>query len=197
MKKLILNKVIILVSAVLSTGVQALDTYQTLVDSKGNITMPADYQRDWTYLGSYFVKNAPAASMSATEAAASPSFDTHTVYTQPESAAYYRENGKFPDGAVLIKDISGTATEVLTTGEARYADSTKVIFVMVKDNKGRFPDNQAWGEGWGWALFTPDSPKSQTTNWKGEGFNNCFGCHLPVKQQDWVYTQGYKSVLEK
>jgi hypothetical protein len=24
---------------------------------------------------------------------------------------------------------------------------------MIKDKKGRFPENANWGEGWGWALF--------------------------------------------
>lgn len=169
-------------------------TYKKLVDKTGNITLPSDYRQTWSFLGSYFVENAPAAGM--TEAAAA-SFDVHTVYTQPDAADYYRKQGKFPDGAVLIKDVNATKSEALTTGLARYEDAPKVTFAMVKDDKNRFKGNQAWGEGWGWALFTPDSPKSQTTDWKGEGFNNCHGCHLPVKSQDWVYTQGYHSVLGK
>lgn len=197
MKKNLASKLLIFIGITFSINAQALDTYENLVDPTGNIAMPADYEKDWTYLGSYFVKNEPAASMSDNGPAKSLSFDAHTVYTQPESAAHYRKHGRFPDGAVLIKDISGTTTERLTTGEARYVDSTKVIFVMVKDEKGRFPGNKAWGEGWGWALFNPGNPTSQTKDWKGEGFNNCFGCHLPVKHQDWVYTQGYKSVLKK
>lgn len=167
-------------------------TYKKLVDKSGNISLPADYRQEWSFLGSYFVENAPAAGMAEGTAA---TYDVHTVYTQPDAADYYRKHGKFPDGAVLIKDVNAMKSEPLTTGLARYEDAPKVTFAMVKDNKNRFSGNKAWGEGWGWALFTPDSPKSQTTDWKGEGFNNCYGCHLPVKSQDWVYTQGYKAVL--
>ena len=99
----------------------------------------------------------------------------------------------------MVKEVNGTSNEALTTGQAHYkdVDAAKVTFVMVKNDKKRFPENASWGEGWGWALFGAGETKSQTTNWKGEGFNNCYGCHLPVKQQDWVYTQGYKNVLGK
>lgn len=182
-----------LMSATAFAGDASLSgTYGTLVDKKGNISLPAGYRQNWTFLGTFFVENARTEGMAPD---ADPGFDVHTVYTQPESAAYYRKNGKFPDGAVLIKDVNATKKEPLTTGLARYEDAPKVTFAMVKNSKNRFADNQAWGEGWGWALFTPDNPKSQTTNWKGEGFNNCHACHLPVKDQDWVYTQGYKVVL--
>lgn len=194
MNKLIIaaTSFLISVNAFSDTALNA--TYHKLVDKQGNISLPDDYRKNWTFLGSYFVENAPAEGMAADSKL---SFDVHTVYTQPEAADYYRANGRFPDGAVLVKDVNATKSEALTTGLARYQDSPKVTFVMVKDARNRFEDNKAWGEGWGWALFTPDSIKSQTTNWKGEGFNNCFGCHVPVQSQDWVYTQGYKAVLER
>lgn len=192
MNKLIIAATTLLLSTQALSGPSTDNTYQQLVDKQGNITLPADYRKSWAFLGTFFVENAPAEGMSADSA---PSFDVHTVYTQPNAAEYYRQHGTFPDGAVLIKDVNATRSEPLTTGLARYEDASKVTFAMVKDTRNRFEGNQAWGEGWGWALFTPDSPESQTTNWKGEGFNNCFACHLPVKGQDWVYTQGYKAVL--
>lgn len=192
MKKIIVTAASLLVSVNAFSESPLTQTYETLVDKKGNITLPTDYRQNWTFLGSYFVEGAPAEGMSADK---KPSFDVHTVYTQPKTAEYYRKHGKFPDGAVLIKDVNATKTEPLTTGIARYEDAPKVTFAMVKNSLNRFAENKAWGEGWGWALFTPGSEKSQTTDWKGEGFNNCHACHLPVKSQDWVYTQGYKVVL--
>ncbi len=194
MKKLIPHLLSATLAMTLAQHIHAEDAYKTLVDKQGNITLPNDYRATWSSLGSYFVKNAPQDAMTANSEA---SFDIHAVYTQASSIRYYRQHGTFPDGAVIIKDVNGTQKEALPTGEARYSGTPKVVFAMVKDSKGRFPNNQAWGEGWGWALFTPGEAKSQTTNWKGEGFNNCFGCHLPVKSQDWVYTQGYDHVLKK
>lgn len=189
---------LILISLALAAASETkADTFGGLVDDKGNISLPENYRTEWAYLGSYFVQSEPAASMSSESAEAQVGFDAHTVFTQPSSAEYYREHGEFPDGAVLVKDVNGTHGEALTTGFARYEGAPKVIFVMVKDKNNRFPSNQAWGEGWGWALFTPGETRSQTTNWKGDGFNNCFGCHLPVKDQDWVYSQGYGNTIGK
>ncbi len=189
MKKAIVAAASLLISVSAFSEAPLKSTYKKLVDKEGNISLPQDYRENWAFLGSYFVEGAPA------EGSDKPSFDVHTVYTQPKAAKYYRKHGKFPDGAVIIKDVNGTKSEVLTTGVARYEGDPKVTFAMVKNAKDRFTDNKAWGEGWGWALFTPGNSESQTTDWKGEGFNNCHACHLPVKDQDWVYKQGYKSVI--
>ncbi|MFA0813480.1 cytochrome P460 family protein [Microbulbifer epialgicus] len=160
-------------------------TYTNFVDRKGNITLPKDYRRNWTFLGSYQVKLANG-----------KGWDTHYVYTQPKAVDAYRQSGKFPDGTVLVKDVNSTKSEPLTTGLAYYFSDLQFTFMMVKDSKGRFPDNEAWAEGWGWALFKPGVAQSETTSWKGSGLNNCFGCHLPAKNTDWVYVQGYKQVLQ-
>lgn len=173
--------------ALSETGLEA--TYNSLVDTKGNISLPQDYRQNWVFLGAYFVKNASMGGEA--------SYDVHTVFSQPTAVKHYRKHGKFPDGAVLIKEVNATKNEALTTGQVSYQDAAKVTFMMIKDSKNRFKDNNAWGEGWGWALFSPGKSKSETTNWKGEGFNNCYGCHLPVEDNDWVYTQGYQAVLNQ
>ena len=48
----------------------------------------------------------------------------------------------------------------MTTGDAHWASGTK-LFVLIKDEKGRFTDNPLWGDGWGWALFKSDAPDKQ------------------------------------
>lgn len=164
------------------------ETFETLVDDRGNISLPTDFRRHWIHLGSYVVE--------AGESAENPGPDLHQVYSQPQSVSYYREHSEFPDGAVLVKTVSATQAETMTTGRVHYDDTPKVTFVMVKDRRDRFPDNRAWGEGWGWALFEGDQPgPSQTSDWQGEGFNNCHGCHLPARENDWVYIEGYQKVL--
>ncbi|WP_444927698.1 cytochrome P460 family protein [Microbulbifer sp. TRSA002] len=160
-------------------------TYKSMVDSQGNITLPDNYRREWVFLGSYQVKSSSG-----------DGWDTHNVYTQPEAVEGYRKKGKFPDGTVLVKDVNSTQSEPLTTGLAYYSSDLQFTFMMVKDDNNRFPENPAWAEGWGWALFKPGIAKSETETWKGTGLNNCFGCHLPAKNNDWVYTQGYQQVLQ-
>jgi hypothetical protein len=119
----------------------------------------------------------------------------HDVYATPDSVHSFREEGKWPDGAVLVKTVSTINTQQLTTGKAQWAGKINVWFVMVRDRNNRFPGNKAWGEGWGWALFTADDPeKNVTADWKGTGFNNCFGCHLPAEKTEWVYIDGYPTI---
>jgi cytochrome c len=115
----------------------------------------------------------------------------HDVYTQPETVVAYKKTGKFPDGAVLIKEISGVETDTLTTGKASWAGKPKVWFVLVKDAKGRFADNPNWGNGWGWALFKAEDPtKSASTGFR----KDCLRCHTPAKETDWVYVKGYPAL---
>jgi hypothetical protein len=113
----------------------------------------------------------------------------HHVYTQPEAIAGYRETGRFPDGAVLVKEIRAHTRGNYSTG-TDVASSTKPVqwFVMVKDARGRHPDHPLWQEGWGWALFTADAPAAQAAK---SFVADCQGCHLPARGTDWVYVGGY------
>jgi hypothetical protein len=162
-------------------------SYSTYVDKKGNISRPKNFRENWVHLGSWYVSSDGMNSGSS----------MHDVYAEPEAVSSFVENGQWPDGAVLVKTVSSIKSEKLTTGLAQWANEIDVWFVMVRDRHNRFPDNRAWGEGWGWALFQADSPdKNLTVNWKGEGFNNCFGCHAPVKNSEWVYIDGYPTVRD-
>jgi len=95
---------------------------------------------------------------------------------------------------VLVKEVFATDHAQLTTGDAHWATNTKVWFVMIKDDKGRYPGNPLWGDGWGWALFKADAPDKQVaTNYK----KDCLGCHVPAQSTDWVYVQGYPVLKSK
>ncbi len=64
------------------------------VDSDGTIHFPGRVRDEWVHLGSWG---------SADLNSADPG--QHDVYTQPESLAKYLETGKFPDGAVVVKEV--------------------------------------------------------------------------------------------
>jgi hypothetical protein len=162
-----------------------------LVDKTGNIRKPDGYRDRYQILGTFTVFSAiPMASGSPSEQGG----QSHYTYALPGTAEYYRKTGKFPDGAVLVKEVFGTDHGTLTTGDAHWASGTKQWFVMIKDEKGRYPGNPLWGNGWGWALFKSDAPDKQVaTDYK----KDCLGCHVPAKATDWIYVQGYPVLAAK
>ena len=147
-----------------------------LVDKAGNIHKPADVRDLYQLLGTYTVE------------LTSKGEEMHVTYASPGAAQYYRKNGTFADGTVLVKEVFGTDHATMTTGDAHWASDTKVWFVMIKDAKNRFPNNPLWGDGWGWALFKFDASEKQVaTDYK----KDCLSCHIPAQSTDWIYVQGY------
>ena len=152
-----------------------------LVDKVGNISKPTDVRDTYQSLGAYTVLDPKGNQM-------------HMTYASPGSAGAYRKTGKFPDGTVLVKEVFGTEHAQMTTGDAHWASGTKVWFVLIKDEKGRYKDNPLWGDGWGWALFKSDAPDKQVaTDYK----KDCLGCHIPARSTDWIYVQGYPVLASK
>ena len=154
------------------------------VDKDGTIHLPEDYRLKWIHLGSWYVegKNGEAGQV-------------HDVYAEPEAVAAFRDTGKWPAGATIVKEIRDGQNGKMTTGNVNWDGQIKQWFVMVKDNTNRtFPENPNWGLGWGWGLYSIDDPKKNiSTDYKVD----CKGCHIPAQQTDWVYTQGYPSLNEK
>src|SRR3954469_32742 len=66
-----------------------------LVDKTGNIRKPADYRDHFEILGTWFVLDPKGNQM-------------HYTYASPGTAEYYRKNGKFADGTVLVKEVDAT-----------------------------------------------------------------------------------------
>ena len=149
------------------------------VDKTGNIRKPTDFRDLYQELGVY------------TPVDSSKNTEMHYTWASPGTAQYYRKNGKFADGTVLVKETFATDHAQMTTGDAHWATTTKVWFVMIKDDKRRFPGNPLWGDGWGWALFKADAPDKQVATDHKE---DCIGCHIPAQSTDWVYIQGYPAL---
>lgn len=153
-----------------------------LVDKTGNIRKPADVRDVYQLLGTYDVLLNPKGE------------EMHVTYASPGAAQYYRKNGKFADGTVLVKEVFATDHAPMTTGDAHWASDTKVWFVMIKDEKNRFPNNPLWGDGWGWALFKSDAPDKQVAT---DHKKDCLTCHIPAQSNDWIYVQGYPLLKSK
>ena len=83
-------------ATVLGGGGRAAEAFSPYVDDKGKISIPKDF-RSWYFLGTWGV--------ATDEEGKVGSKGFHNVYTQPESVAAFRKTGKFPDGAVLVKEL--------------------------------------------------------------------------------------------
>jgi hypothetical protein len=160
------------------TRSQYKGTAAAVVDDKGNLRVPADYQTSFQSLGSWAVADDKGKG----------SKEMHLVYASPGSIAAYRKLGRFPDGTVLVKEVFKTTTKPMTTGTVSSAGTLSGWFVMVKDDVGRFPKNKLWGNGWGWSWFdATDRTKTTSTDFK----KDCLACHVPAQASDWIYAHGY------
>ena len=153
--------------------------FSPYVSADGSIERPTNFRTEFAHMGSWFVPEGDASGF-------------HDVYTQKSTIEAFRKTGQFPDGAVLVKELRASTAGAYTTGSGvAYASDLKQWFVMVKDAKGRFPDNPLWGQGWGWALFKPDAPsKNVATNYQAD----CLGCHVPAQANDWIYVDAYPTL---
>jgi hypothetical protein len=163
--------------------IAADDGFSRYVDEQGNISFPEGFRDSMVHLGSWFVPEGSASGF-------------HDVYTEKGSVEAYRQTGKFPDGATIVKELRASEAGTYTTGtNVSYAtDGLKQWFVMIKDEKGRFEGNSLWGDGWGWALYKPDD---SATNVASDYKNDCLGCHVPAKTNDWVYTEAYPTLSKE
>jgi Cytochrome P460 len=168
----------IAIAAIGQTPTPAPSGGSSVVDANGNLHVPDDYRATYQFLGAWAVASDRGQG----------SKELHVVYASPGTVAAYRKDGRFPEGATLVKEVFQTATGTMTTGTVSRADTLHGWFVMVKDANGRFPGNKLWGDGWGWSWFDAGNPsKTTSTDYKA----NCLGCHVPAQASDWVYVGGY------
>ncbi|WP_108881204.1 cytochrome P460 family protein [Anderseniella sp. Alg231-50] len=153
-------------------------TKQANAQSGQTIQLPANFRTDYEFLGAWAVSG---------DADTGGNIGQHIVYASPGTVKAYRKTGKFPDGAVLVKELFKGKTEDLTTGSATSAAEVAGYFVMVKDAEGK-NTGPLWGDGWGWAFFGADDKKQTTTkDYKAE----CLACHEPVRDSDLIYSYAY------
>jgi hypothetical protein len=151
---------------------------EAVVDANGNLRVPTNYRNSYQFLGSWAV--------SADQNQGSK--EIHSVYASPGTIAAYRQDGHFPDGSVLVKEVFEAITGAMTTGIVSHAQKLKGWFVMVKGSENSHAGNKLWGDGWGWSWFNAPNPaKATSTDYRVD----CLTCHLPARASDWIYVQGY------
>src|SRR6185369_2183233 len=96
-----------------------------VVDAKGNLRVPENYQTRYQALGAWAIAKDEGAGAK----------EIHQVYASPGAIEAYHKTGHFPDGTVLVKEVFGTSTNDMTTGTVSHPDQLKGWFVMVRDSE--------------------------------------------------------------
>src|SRR5262245_40142705 len=84
--------------------------FSQYVTKDGGISLPADFREKFLHLGTWAVATKPG----------KPVDEMHNVYARPEDIQAYRRDGKFPDGAIVMKDVTTVGSEQLNTGQATW-----------------------------------------------------------------------------
>lgn len=158
---------------------------------EGKLKLPVGFRR-WVFLGAPLTPNA----LNDGEASF-PEF--HHVYVEEKNLDVYLKTGSFPDGTVLIKELTrvlkptfpdGSRTE--PSGRGYFNGELNGIDASVKDSK-RF----AKTNGWGYFTFGHHPmPYAQTAAEKPVG--ECAGCHeANVAKTDMTWVQFYPLLRDK
>ena len=154
------------------------DAAAPVADANGNMHIPSDYRTTYEFLGSWSIAGDDGKGAK----------QLHVVYASPGTIEGFRKTGRFPEGAVLVKEVHDAATKEMTTGTVSHEDKLAGWFLMVRDTKSDHAGNKLWGDGWGWSWFDAGDPgKTTSTDYKAD----CQGCHVPARETDWIYTLGY------
>lgn len=154
------------------------ETFSKYVDKDGTIRLPENFRQEWMHIGSWSVAKKQGEDV----------HEFHDVFTPKEIVEEFNRTGQWPDGAPMVKELRHASSAKLNTGWAAAPGDVKLWFVMIKDQKRRFKGHKDWGKGWGWAQFNADDPKKNVSkNYR----ISCLGCHIPRKNMDWVYLEGY------
>ena len=157
----------------------------------GKLKLPVGFRR-WVFLGAPLTPNA----LNGGEANF-PEF--HHVYVEAKNLDVYLKTGEFPDGTILIKELTrvlkptypdGSRTE--PSGRGFFNGELNGIDASVKDSK-RF----AKTNGWGYFTFGHHPmPYAQTA--AESPVSECAGCHLAnVANTDMTWVQFYPLLRDK
>jgi hypothetical protein len=177
----------------ISTRTVAAQTRQSaaVFDSSGNMKLPTGF-RKWVFVGAPLTPNGLNNGQSGFP-------EYHHVYVEQKNVDAYLKTGSFPEGTVIIKELTrvlsptfpdGSRTE--PSGRGFFNGVYNGIDATVKDSK-RFAKTNGWG------FFTfghHPLPYDKTSAEKP--VTECAGCHIAnVAATDMTWIQFYPILRDK
>lgn len=164
-----------------------------IFDSNGNLELPDPHVfRRWIFVGAPLTPNALNGGH-----ANFPEY--HHVYVEEKNVEAYLKNGEFPEGTVIVKELTrvlnptfpdGSRTE--PSGRGYFNGEYNGIDVTVKDSK-RFAKTNGWG------FFTfGHHPLPYATTAPEAPATECASCHQAnVAKTDMTWIQFYPLLRDK
>jgi len=157
----------------------------TVFTEDGNLVLPSGF-RKWVFMGGPITPN-------ALNNGKAPFPEFHSVYIELDNLRYYQSHGKFPEGTVLVKELTLAQTGKYAdgsldsaSGRGYFPSELHGLDVMVKDSK-RFKDTNDWG----FFTFGHQAPPYQPTA-RAMPTAECASCHIAgVAKTDMVWVQYY------
>jgi hypothetical protein len=157
----------------------------------GSLVLPTGF-RKWTFIGGPITPNG----LNNGEA---PFPEFHNVYIEPENFRYYQMHGEFPEGTVMVKELTlaqkgsypdGSIDSA--SGRGYFPGALNGLDVMVKDST-RFAKTRKWGF---FSFGHHAQPYDATA--KELSAAECASCHVAhVAKTDMVWVQYYTLLREK
>ncbi|MFM9834801.1 MAG: cytochrome P460 family protein [Methylophilaceae bacterium] len=164
---------------VVNAGEMKMEASAAVFNKDGSLKRPTGY-REWIYVGTPLTPN----DMNDGKAAF-PEF--HNVYIDPASWTYWKKNGEFRDGTILVKELVSVGSKSAASGKGYFEGEFLGLEATVKDKKhfASAPGN------WAYFRFTNEDFKGLKSNATAQPVASCSSCHQPNAQQDFVFTQYY------
>ncbi len=143
------------------------------------LVRPTDY-RSWVYVGTPLTPN----DMNNGKAAF-PEF--HNVYIDPVSYDYWKANGTWRDGTILVKELVNVGTKAAVSGNGYFMGDFIGLEATIK-SKEHFPEEPG---NWAYYSFTNPEGDKLTATAKAFKTNQCNACHAASAKDDFVFTQHY------
>ena len=159
--------------------------FSPYVAKDGGITRPTDYRETFVHLGTYAVATKPGR----------PVDEMHVVYSRPEDVKAYRRDGKFPDGAVLVKEITGVKSDRTRSrpGQSHWSNDVKGLVRADQGREGPVPRQRPVGRRLGELGVVPGEvrrPGSQRGD-RLRGLPTARRATSRPGSDDWIYVRGY------
>jgi Cytochrome P460 len=142
------------------------------------IPFSPDVFREWIWVGEPLTPN----DLNPPEAGF-PEF--HDVYINPTAWREWKKSGKFPEGTVMIKELTSVGSKAAPSGSGYFQGEFTGLEHSIKDTK-RFPKE---AQGWGYFTFGHKYPLKKQSPLQQQA--TCASCHVPNAADDMVFTQYY------